>query len=300
LRFGKRFIIYDFREKFIIAEGMKLILCFLFLNLFPNQSDQISPHDLTNQVCVRSREIKSLIYTLRKTERFAGVMMEQQSFVKLALDPFRIYMKQMGPTDGLEILYVSGTNNNKALINPNGFPWFNLSLDPYGKIMRRNQHHTIFHSGFDYVVSILELLSNKYKSNIDSMITIQGSIDWQGNDCYKLVLDNPHFKYIDYIIREGETLLSIADKYKISEHMIMDRNRDIDFYDDFHVGQLIQIPNDYAAKMVLYLDKERMIPIVMMVYDDEGLYEKFEYLSIELNPKIPAEEFSEDFEDYGY
>ena len=41
----------------------------------------------------------------------------------------------------LEVLFIKG--HETALVNPNGFPWFNLKLNPVGSRMTKNQHHTI-------------------------------------------------------------------------------------------------------------------------------------------------------------
>jgi outer membrane lipoprotein-sorting protein len=38
----------------------------------------------------------------------------------------------------------------------------------------------------------------------------------------------------------------------------------------------------------------------MEVYDDEGLYEKYEFNNLVIDPQFEAEEFSSDFEDYGF
>ena len=66
------------------------------------------------------------------------------------------------------------------------------------------------------------------------------------------------------------------------------------------MGQVIQIPNVYAKKNILYIDKKLKLPVRMEMYDDKGFFERYEISQIEVNPVIPPEEFSENYKDYGY
>ncbi|MBW8051077.1 MAG: DUF1571 domain-containing protein [Cytophagales bacterium] len=259
-----------------------------------------SGYDLTNQMIATAKRVQTMEFTLKTFERIEGKMIEQKMYVKWMREPFKIYVKQAYPNEGVEILYVSGANKDKALVAPNSFPWFNLKLDPYGDLMRADQHHTIFGIGFDKTVSILESLLKKYGTQAASMVKNYVTVEWKGIECYKIFMMNPNFKYIDYTIKEGETLLTIAKKFKLSEHMILEKNEKVDNYDDVDQGQVIKIPNDYAKKMTIYIDKQKMIPVVIKVYDDQGLYEQYEHSRLEINPVFDSDEFSEDYEEYGF
>jgi len=50
----------------------------------------------------------------------------------------------------------------------------------------------------------------------------------------------------------------------------------------------------------LAVDKEAFLPLKMEIYDDQGLYEKYEFSELKVNTKISAEEFSQDFSEYGF
>jgi outer membrane lipoprotein-sorting protein len=256
--------------------------------------------EIAKAVFAKTKTIKTLTYTMKKTERIKGKQILQISSAKLNLNPLKVYLKQSFPKDGIEVLYVQGTNNNNALINPNGFPWFSVNLDPFGGTMRENQHHTLFNSGYDHVISILEHLYAKYNSQIESMTKIDGSVEWDGHHCWVISLNNPYFKYGNYTAQKGETLLTIAAKFKLSEHMILEKNPSVKSYNESLAGKTILIPNDYSSKMILYIDKVRMIPLVMKVYDNEGLYEHYEYTNVVINPVIKPEEFQSDYKDYHF
>ena len=257
-----------------------------------------SGYDLTKQMIVTTKQIQTMEFTLKTFERLEGKMIKQKMYVKWMREPFKIYVKQAYPNKGVELLYIRG--NEKVLVAPNSFPWFNLKLDPYGRLMRADQHHTIFGIGFDKTISILESLLKKYGTQAASMVKNYVTVEWNGIECYKIYFVNSNFKYIDYTIKKGETLLTIAKKFKISEHMILEKNEKVDNYYDVDQGQVIKIPNDYAKKMTIYIDKQNMIPVVIKIYDDLGLYEQYEYSKIEINPVFGSDEFSEDYEEYGF
>lgn len=255
--------------------------------------------ELTSEMFERTRQIETMRFQMRKLERIDGEMKEQLSFVKLQREPFKVYARQISPEEGIEVLYVEGERNNNALINPNGFPWVNVKLDPDGSIMRKEQHHTILDSGYDTVMEILQFLLNKYEGQADQLISNQGQIEWQGDSCWVIEMVNPHFKYIKYKVKPDEDLITIAHEKFLSEHMIMEHN-DLDGYDDVEAGQIIEIPNDYSPKIVIYLDKELMLPKMMKIYDDKGLYEQYDYNNLEIDPSFASDEFTSSFTGYGF
>ncbi len=261
----------------------------------PQSADQI-----IKQMIQRTREIRTMSYTMRKLERIDGKMTEQLAAVKLQRKPLKIYIRQKEPNDGMEILYVSGENNNKALVNPNGFPWVNVNLDPLGNLMRKNQHHTLLNSGYDLFVDILDGLMKKYHKEVKDFTSISKTTVFDGRSCWVIELKNPYFKYEPYTVKAGETLITIAEKFNLGEYQIMAKNDKIDSYDDVRAGQVIQIPNDYSPRMTLYIDQERQLPLIMKVYDDKGLYEHYEYQSVVIDPVLPSDTFSEHNEAYGF
>ncbi len=239
-------------------------------------------------------------YTMKKQERISGKMMLQQTAVKLVLSPLKVYLKQELPKMGLEVLFVQGRNNNNALVNTNGFPWVNLNLDPMGNIMRENQHHTIYDSGYPHLMSILEHLTSKYHDDIDNMVENGGLVNWNGHTCWSVTLNNPNFKISKYTVKQGENLLTLAAANKLSEYMILELNKNISSYTDVKPGQVIDLPNDYSPKLELLIDKKEMIPLMIKVYDQKGLYEHYEYYNVILNPVFQQGEFEKNYPDYKF
>lgn len=253
--------------------------------------------DITREMFSSTKKIETLTYKMKKTERIDDTMVIQTSTVKLQRKPFKVYTRQLHPNDGLEVLYLEGSSS--ALINPNGFPWFNLKLDPQGDRMRKEQHHTIQDAGYDHFVSIVEHLFDKYDEKIHELTKVETATINQ-RPCWVVEFNNSNFKYIQYKVKNGESITSIANKFKLNGYMILEKNENIKNYNDVTPGQVITIPNDYSPRMILYIDKAIKVPVAMKVYDEKGLYEHYEYSDIKINPKLHPEEFTENYSGYGF
>ncbi len=273
---------------------------FFFLSGIFYFENEPAPYEIIKNMFVKTNAIATMNYTMKKQERFHGKMILQQTAVKLNRNPLKVYLRQELPKEGLEVLFVQGANSNNALVNTNGFPWVNLSLDPMGSTMRENQHHTLFDSGYSHLISILEHLCNKYNKDIETMITNNGTVNWDGHACWSITFDNPNFKYYPYTVKAGETILTIAAKSKLSEYMILELNKNINNYTDISPGQIITVPNDYSSKLEIYIDKQQMIPFLIKVYDEKGLYEQYEYYKVVLNPVFKSNEFDKGFPEYKF
>ena len=134
----------------------------------------------------------------------------------------------------------------------------------------------------------------------DSQFVCEGNEVKDGRNCLKIVLTNNSFHYISYTIQDGEDLTSIAKRLYLNDFMIMDKNPTIDYYDDVKSGQIIQIPTSYAKKMVLYLDKEIMLPVQIDIFDDKGLYGAYSYNKLIINKQFAWDEFNTTFKDYHF
>jgi outer membrane lipoprotein-sorting protein len=279
--------------------ALKIIAVFLFISMEASGQKEAGIF-IVNRMIERTSKIKTMTYQITKEERINGKMFKQVAVVKLQIDPVKLYMKEIVPNKGLEILYARGANNDKAIVNPNGFPWININLDPKDDLMRKNQHHTILESGFNYLINVLEYTCIRYKTEIETLIVNNGIINYGGKECYSLSMNNPHFRYLDYELQENESTVDVAQRFKISEHMVLELNKSIKNYGETGKRQTIKIPSDYCSKIILVVDKEAFLPLKMEIYDDQGLYEKYEFSELKVNTKISTEEFSQGYADYGF
>lgn len=246
--------------------------------------------------------IESSTFTLVMKERFGDKYVDTKSDIKVKHKPHSIYMKQYYPNNGIEILWSKGQNNNKALINPNGFPYINISLNPYHARMRKGNHHTIFTAGFKQPAVILrhaiQKMSDAGVTNFEEYLDLE-NVNHQGIDCYKLTLEQTDFAYENYTLKKDEYLRDIATRNQVSEHKLMELN-DIRNYNKLKTGTSIRIPNFYAKTTIMYIDKNLMLPIVQQIYDEKGLYEAYEFSNVVINPRFSDNEFTEDYKTYGF
>lgn len=252
--------------------------------------------ELIDKIFNSIENVKTLRYNLQCNERINGRMQHTESQVKLQVSPRKLYLSLKGP----EVLWIQGTNNGDALVNPGAFPYVNLNLDPYGLLMRKDQHHTIHEMGFHYLASILKDGMKKAGDKIDKYFTVLGEEKYNGRVCYKFHIAFPDFAWVPYTVKKGENLTDIARKLFVSEYMVLEKNPKINWYNDVKAGQVIQVPTAYAKLTLLLIDKELLLPVNNKVFDDKGLYETYEYYNLQVNTPIAPEELTRDYKDYNF
>ena len=240
--------------------------------------------------------VKTLRFNLQCNERIKGRMTHYESIVKLQVSPRKLYVSLKGP----EVLWIQGQNNGNALVNPGAFPFMNLNLDPYGSLMRKDQHHTIHEMGFQYLADVLKDGLKRVGDKLDKYFVVVGEEKLNGRNCYKLAITFNDFAWTNYTVKKGENLTSIARKLRVSEYMVLMNNTKISWYNDVKEGQTIQVPNAYGKLTILLIDKESLLPVSNKVFDDQGLYETYEYQNLEVNTTILPEEFTKEFKDYNF
>jgi len=245
-------------------------------------------------------KIETLSYTLNQNERINGEMIAGKQDVKLSVKPFKVYIYSHMPNEGAEVLWVTGKNGGDALVNPRSFPYINLNLDPYGSLLRKDQHHTLHKSGFNYLKDIIEFALDTAGVDFGKYFSCKGLVQVEGRACYKVIIEYDQFNYLTYTVKKGQTVLDIAQERMVNEYMIISINSDVDDYDDVKEGQLIKIPIVYAKKTILYIDKINYLPIKQVLYDDKGLFEKYRFSNLKINPTIYEVEFTQDYKDYDF
>ena len=240
--------------------------------------------------------VEGLKYNLKITERTKGKYNYFSSSVKLNRSPRKLYLT----TNGIEVLWVHGTNKGNALVKPNSFPYINLNLDPMGSLMRDGQHHTINEMGFDYFGNIIAYNVLKTENKFDDYFKLEGEEILNGKPCYKFTINNPDFDFMDYIVQKDETLITIARRMHVGEYMILENNKKLDGYKDVKPGQVIKVPTAYAKHVVIYVDKLNFLPVGSRIHDTQGLYEQYDYFNLQVNPKFDDTEFTRNYPGYGF
>ena len=272
---------------------------FLFFSSFikiPTLTPEEKAREVVNKLLTAIDKIQTLKWTLKVVERIKGKEKHYGSSVKMCVKPRKLYIN----IKGTEVLWIEGQNNGKALIHPNSFPFFNMNLEPMGSLMRDGQHHTIHEMGFAYMGDIIRNFVLKAGNNFNESFTYLGEEDHNNVKCYKISMKTLNFKFVDYAVKKGETMIAIARKLKVSEYMILENNPKCDDYNDIKEGDVIKIPSAYAKNVTLHIDKLYYVPVGIKVEDDKGLYEQYEYFYLQYNPKIADEEFTKTYKDYKF
>lgn len=289
-------------QKSILFLGCFLVSVFLLYGQTTQNKDlsKLSGDQILMKMIEKTKSINTIIYRLDKKERIKGKFINGALFIKLSVEPFKIYTRMYSPKEGMEVLYNSQWEKKKAVINTNSFPWVSVKFHPLSKTMRKNQHHTILDSGFDKIVSSIEY---QYKSSLSEgkeMCSIKGMEPVNGDSCWILEFENPSFKFQNYVVKEGEDLVKIANKLGLSDYMILEYNKDIRNYYDVEAGQHIKVPSSYSKKMILYVDSKTYMPLIVEAYDAKGLYEQFIFRDLKLNVQFDDNEFSTDYKEYNF
>jgi hypothetical protein len=262
-----------------------------------NQQPAASP-PTTAQIITRLTatiaSLKSLRATVDANERINTKYVKAISTIKFTAKPLRVYLKNQ---KGIEVLYVTGQNGGDAWVYPGAFPYITLSLDPKGPLMRHDQHHTTLQVGFGTVAELLEGSDKLQDKTFNRSFKYVGDSTIQRKACYVLRSDYPQFRYVTYRVGKNESLATVAARFGCGEYRIMERNN-LTVSSQLTEGQTLQVPNAYGRRTFVLVDPKSFLPLAITVYDDRGLYERFEFSNIVANQPIPAEEFSKDYNGY--
>jgi outer membrane lipoprotein-sorting protein len=276
-----------------------LLLLSIFIIISGNLSAQ-SVRSTLDKMYIAIGSLQTMSYDMTSQERIGKRIEIRNSKFKIQVSPKKLYMKNQD--SGVELLYVAGWNNNKPFINPNGFPYVNVSFDVNSPKVRNDGHHPITHAGFSYLYAQVKNTEKKLAANgqkLEDIITIAGDYTWNGKSCTKLILDNPDFQFISYTCTQSESLLSLCERINVSEYLVMEKNN-LGYGANVTKGMVLKVPNEFAKKAELYIDKSSGIPIYQVVYDDKGVFEKYEFKNLKINPSFNSAEFTTQCAGYGF
>lgn len=256
--------------------------------------------DIWSKMSSAMTTVKTATYELCTKERINGVLTPKVSDFRLQTNPFKVYGRNK--QTGVEFLYVTGWNDGKAYINPNGFPWVHLNLDIYNTQVRNNNHHTINHAGFGYMYTMFKDVERRILAKgmkLQDCISLKGNITWNGRSCYHIEIKAPDYQWINHTCVYDEPLYRLCDRLYVLDFAVMEANK-MNFNSKVSKGQQIKIPNFMAKTIVLYIDKENYLPVSQMIYDDKGLYEQYEYKKLALKPTLHSGEWTTQCAGYGF
>jgi hypothetical protein len=281
----------------LIRTGVFILVTTLFVGSTTYQKS-VSCREIIEHMLDSIRNIKTQACSVKATERIGKHFLISHSYIKINVSPRKIYFHN--PEKGAELLWVEGTNKGNALVHSKTIPLMNLDLDPYGSILRKDQHHTIFDLGSYYIGITIANTILKSQKDFEKHFTFAGTLSWNNKECFQVIVSFPEYKYIEYITKKGETVTSIAHKLNTSDYKIRYKNDLSSYFGSIKEGKKLTIPIPYSNKAIIYIDKKTYIPISITVYDEEGLYEAYEFTSMRINPTFKSDEFLKSFKGYHF
>jgi hypothetical protein len=276
-------------------------ICVLILLAFAgagSRSNSISCREIIEQMLDSIRNVKTQRYHVKSTERVDKHLLFAESRIKINFHPKKIYF--FNAAKNIEVLWAQGKNNGNAIVRSGAVPLMNFNLDPYGSLMRKDQHHTIFDLGFQYIGITIANTIVKAPKEFDRHFQYAGSVLFDNHDCHQIVINYPEYKYIEYVTAKGETVTSISQKLNTSDFKIRYINDLSSYFGAIKEGKKLLIPTPYANKAIVYIDKKTALPLSIKIYDEEGLFESYDFSNVIVNKPFADDEFLKSYKDYGF
>jgi len=234
-------------------------------------------------------------------ERIGNSTQKNHIKFKLSNSPRMIYIQSIEPNNGVEILYnPSLYGNEKAYVNPNKFLVPNIKLSLHNRLLLDKRHHTIKHLGFEFLKDVFTDALARAGEQVDSILKYNGTVQFDGRECFEVEIIDPTYATKKYTVKDKEDIFSLSRKLLISEYSVIEMNEDVDNFGDIDAGDIITIPTSYAPKTTLYIDVENYLPIMQLMEDDKGLFEKYEFKNLKLVKTYASNEFDPSYETYAF
>jgi outer membrane lipoprotein-sorting protein len=280
----------------------KLVVIIVFLasmtniqaQSFSNNIDSMSCHTAILKMFSAIDDLNTAKFKLVSIERVENEMLTSSAVGVIQYEPKKLFFRSFDEKNELlfEIMYIDGQNNNNALVSPNGFPFFNLNLNPLGSTIRNNRHLTILDAGGVYLVDMIRLglVTYSKKGDINNRLQIAKISETET----KLTISNSDYDFTTYTVKEAESMRDICYKLAVPEYKIIELNESVSNFDDLDAGQQIIVPTVYATKFEVIIRNDDFIPTKVKIYDEQGLFASYEYLFFETNPIINSQTFNKD------
>lgn len=257
----------------------------------------VLPAKILHQMYDSIKNIRTLRYSVVASERIDNSFLTAASEIKLQTHPRKVYF--INRVKKLEILYNANVSKQKALVKPHIFPYMNLNLDVTGNLMRKNQHYTINELGFDFIGKSIALTLSKDKDGLNNFV-YQGKHLKNGYNCHLLVYENKAYSYVDYTVVERETASSISGKLCVNDYLLRNKNDLLNDFGYLKKGKILKVPTLYCKKAILFIDEKLCLPVSISLYDDVGIFEYYEFSSLEINKAFLPNEFDKNYKEYGF
>ncbi len=235
-------------------------------------------------------------YTMHLVKReLRGAKLEPEETLVIKWQrPQRIYIHAIkGPTEGEEVIYVPGRNKDRIKVHKGTFPDITLNLDPYGSLAMAHAHHPVPEISLVRLIDRVLDNTRRAKKKDEGSLVFEGEETLFGRACVKVESTAPPTGTTP-TIEKGQTLWDISRATGQSMYVILHANRSRGWRQADHPnpGDAVMVPEFYAGRMVLWIDKELSLPLQIDLYDFEGsLYEHYEHHDLAIDVGLTDADF---------
>jgi outer membrane lipoprotein-sorting protein len=276
---------------------MKTFVTLIMVAIFGLSNIQTSSaqdiHEIIKKFALAVDKYDQLEYKFESKERRRdGSYINTVGLFKVWEGPAKMVAANLTQPDVAKITWKKGENDNKASVKLGGLPFVNLPLTS-SKFLAKS-HHTIDNAGFGLPKHTIMKIYNDRKAEINEAVEIKGNVTFDGKTCLHIVITDKKFTTVNYTVKAGEDLISIAKARAINQMQILELNPDIKNYFDVAAGEVIKIPSSFGTKITIYFDTQIYLPRYFKVEDTKGIVGEYKHLSINLNPEFTREEFTKE------
>ena len=242
-------------------------------------------------------QLKAYTMVLRKQELIGAEQVCQVSFAKVRKpSPPRsprdlpdIYLLVMdGEHKGRQAIYRSDLGQE---LRAKVWYWRWVSRDRRGGDAMEGQHHTITDLGLDFVVDLV-LVNVRKGQTAGVEPEYDGVESLHGRRVHRVSASAPPVVHLLHTVKKGESLWSIAELYGQDMYVIQ-RTNSRNGAHDIEEGDSIKVPEYYATRFILWIYSDNGLPAKLEVYDNEQLYERYDYTHLTTDAVLGDREFKE-------
>ncbi len=262
-------------------------------------------------------EIDDYSKLVDKTERLVNGDVTQQTVYIKFRQPNQYYMTVLdGPNKGGELIYPALEGSELAVAHAGGFRGGLARFLQATVILRKVvptefrlddptlgewQHQTATDTSMGATIARIAGNVRRAIDFDEGDISVEKDCDTNGNCLFKLDFSLPADIGEEHVVREGETLWTIAAAYGRPMYVLWYNNPDVRGPRKAKPGQTLFIPRYYAARGTVWVSPGSLMPERIEIFDaNDELYERYVYRDVQLNIGLTDLDFDPENPDYRF
>jgi len=246
-----------------------------------------------------------------RTATYRDVKQERTRAGKLLLEELRIkfqrpgraYFYMLRPVRGREIIYDTSRNRRELLVHPGSFPDLTLSIDIWGVLATRDQHHTMAEIGFDAVVEVLRADVERARTDPQGeQLQWSGARRFDGREVDVVTLLSGARPRREEPARDKESLFAFARRVGMEPYVIFTANPSVrSMASHLDPGRVYVVPAYRGSRIEYWFETKTGMLLKQVAWNEQAeLYESYEHFDMKLDPPLTSADFDPDNPTYGF